>query len=308
MRITAKILAAAASAAMLCPAISMTAHADGSIEDVCNAIREIGFTEAYVQQFMNTYQTLPHDDEGMEVEGVYDTYANWAEYIEIYQKKITEKLSEALGIDPEAVKTADPSAYMPQFTAPATTAAQTTAPAAVQTDENGSTVSQTTAASAQQTTAVTDANAGGHTKEDEDAFVKMTLEEKKEFLSSLPEDQRTAYIAGLTPAERRSLLKQVGTEVQADIIKDFVDAGETLGMHVSVDKIENGQIDYSVRNGEGTLVDSSSLGNTVDDTGWDLTLPVLGSAGTILLSVGGLGWTALRANKRRDEVLHGEDK
>ena len=301
MRISAKILAAAASAAMLCPAISMTAHADGSIEDVCNAIREVGFTEAYVTQFMNNYQTLPHDDEGMENEdGFYDTYANWADYIVIYQNRITSRLSEELGIDPEAVKTADPSAYISQFTAPESAEAQTTAPVDAQTGENGSAVTQTTA--------VTDASAGTHSKEDEDAFVRMTLEEKKAFLSSLPEDQRAAYIAGLTPAERRSLLKQVGTDVQADIMKDFVDAGETLGMHVSVDKIENGQIEYTVRNKEGTLVDSSAIGNTVDDTGWDLTLPVLGSAGTILLSVGGLGWTALRANKRRDEILHGEDK
>jgi len=228
------------------------------------------------------------------------------------------------GIDPEEVKTADPSLYLEQMstTAATTTAAPVTTTKKTETtkpvtDENGQTVSQTTETTVETTIATTTSaaasttaatNGGGHSQEQESAFVKMTLEEKQAFIASLPVEQRAAYLAGLTPAERKSLLKQVGKDVQADILKDFVDAGETLGMHVSIDKVGDGQIDYSVRDGDGTLVDSSSIGNTVDDTGWDMTLPVVGSAGTIVLSIGGFGWTAYRANKRREEVLHGDEQ
>ncbi|MBR5372650.1 MAG: hypothetical protein IK130_10605 [Oscillospiraceae bacterium] len=310
MKIKARVLAATLSAAVICPAFAMNAHAEGTIEDVYDAIREIGFGEAYIQQFKNKFATIPHDENGMTVEGTYMEYADWADMIIVYQDKITQRLAMEFGIDPEAVKTADPSLYLepvPSTEVTTTTKlAETTKPV---TDENGEIVSQTTVSSAATTegtttTAVT--NGGGHSQEQENAFVKMSLEEKKKFISSLPEDQRAAYLAGLTPAERKSLLKQVGKDVQADILKDFVDAGETLGMHVSIDKVGEGQIDYSVRDSDGTLVDSSSFGSTVDDTGWNMTLPVVGSAGTILLSIGGFGWTAYRTNKRREEVLNDE--
>ena len=295
MKLYAKILAAAASAAMLFPVCAVPAHAEGTLEDVCDAIREIGYPEECVKAFMNKYETTPHDENGMTIRGEYWEYIDLAENIVIFRNRIDEELAAELGVDPKDVRTADPSAFLELLN----TTQVTTATSVTVTDENGQTVSETTA-----TTAMT--NGGTHSKEQETAFVSMTLEEKRAFISSLPEDQRAAYIAGLTPAERKSMLKQISKDAQAGILKEFVEAGESFGMHVSIDKIEEGKIDFSVRDSEGTLVDSSSFGNTIDDTGWDLTVPVLGSAGTILLSVGGLGWTAMRANKCRKEVLNGE--
>ncbi|MBR5372649.1 MAG: hypothetical protein IK130_10600 [Oscillospiraceae bacterium] len=311
MKRCVKMLAAAVSAVMLFPVCAVPAHAEGSIEDVCDAIREIGYPEECVKTFMNEYETRPHDENGMYVGEDYWEYIDLAENIIIFRDLIDGKLAAFMGVSPEAVKTADPSAFvslLPLLTNAAPAA--TTAPAAAVTDENGQTVSQTTVTTvsgseAPVTTAVT--NGGTHTKEQEAAFVNMTLEEKQAFISSLPEDQRAAYFAGLTPAERKSLLKQISKDAQADILKDFVEAGETFGMHVSIDKIGDGQIDFSVRDSDGTLIDSTSFGSKVDDTGWDMTLPVIGSAGTILLSIGGFGWTAYRANKRREEVLNGEN-
>ena len=88
---------------------------------------------------------------------------------------------------------------------------------------------------------------------------------------------------------------------QANVMQGFINAGEQLGMHVTVDDIggANG-ISYSVRNSDGTLIDSSTIGAGVDDTGWNLTVPFLAAAGAVVLSAGGIVWLALRSRKEND--------
>lgn len=311
MKKLAKILTAAASTALLCPVFAINAHAVGSVEDICNAIRNIGFDDSVVRSFMNHYETMPHDENGMTIKGKFYDYDYLAEMIEISQQKIDATIAMKYGLSIEDISGAMADTFIEDYfggstaTTAQTTAAQTTAPAAPVTDTNGNTVTQTTA-SAAATSAVTTTAAGSskHSKEQERAFLKMTAEERDAFLNNLPKDERAAYLANMTPQERKALMKQLSKDDQADIINEMVDAAEQIGFHVTVDKIDNGQLDYSVRDSEGTLVDSTSLNTSVDDTGWDMTIPVIGSAGTILLSVGGFGWTAHRANKRREEVLH----
>ena len=76
-------------------------------------------------------------------------------------------------------------------------------------------------------------------------------------------------------------------------------------MNITVDNISGEGIDYSVRDSEGNLVDASVIGTQVDDTGWNTTLPVLGSGCAILLSVGGMLYTGKKGFKREEDQANG---
>ena len=79
----------------------------------------------------------------------------------------------------------------------------------------------------------------------------------------------------------------------------YADQEKALALDSKVGS-RSGGIDYSVRNSSGTLIDVSSVGTSVDDTGWDTTLPVLGGSGMILAAVGGL--TLMTRKSRREEA------
>lgn len=135
----------------------------------------------------------------------------------------------------------------------------------------------------------------------EKPFADMTLEEKKAYVESLPESERAAFLAGLSPSERNSIIKQMSPDDQANIADGFIELGEQLGMHVSVDKLDENGINYSVRDSNGNLIDMSAVGTAVDNTGWNTTVPVLGAGAMIFGSVGGLTLLTRRSRKE-DEV------
>ena len=133
----------------------------------------------------------------------------------------------------------------------------------------------------------------------------MTLDEKKAYVNSLPEDERQAFLRSLSASERNSILKQLDTDSQAEIAQGFVDLSRQLGMNITVDSIGSGGIDYSVRDSDGTIIDVSSIGTQIDDTGWNTTLPVLGGGCAILFSVGGMLYTGKKGFKREEDQANG---
>ena len=281
--ITAAFLSAAAALAG-----SVTAHAEGSVEDVYDAMRRIGLPESMIQEAKNQFQTTQHDEEGMTINETYYPYDVWADMVELYEDDIWNEVGRQFGVSgeeireekrrQEAERPAETVSAQPEATAPA----DPNTPPAVTT--------QTTAAPSPVTVSV----------QTQIPFINMTMEEKRDYIGSLPEAERAPFIASLTTAERNSIIKQMDTSSQANIANGFIGLGEQLGMHISVDRIGSGGIDYSVRNSSGTLIDVSSVGTSVDDTGWDTTLPVLGGSGMILAAVGGL--TLMTRKSRREEA------
>ena len=258
--------------AAVCAACCLSLHsaAEGSVEDVYAAMRRIGMPETMIQNAKNRYETVPHDADGMEIEGQYYPYDVWAELVILQEDEIWEKVGQQFGVSgPEIRK-----------------AMQTTAPPASQSADPEPT----------KTEPVT-------YPEPEKPFINMTLEEKQAYVAALPEDQRAAFLASLSTSERNSIIKQMDTGSQADIANNFINLGEQLGMHISVDQLGENGISYSVRDGEGTLIDSTSVGAAVDDTGWDMTVPVIASGSAVLLAVGGLVWLGRRG--RKQEAFHG---
>lgn len=260
---------AAAAAVLLCGAALPFSVSASSVEDVYAAMRRIGLPESMIQEAKIQYQNTEHDENGMSVNGNYFTYDVWADMVEIYEDDIWNAVGAQFGISGEDIKNATTDTT-PQQTAPAETTSTTT-------------VAETPTEPVQT----------------EKAFINMTLEEKQAYVASLPESERAAFLANLSTSERNSIIKQMDMDSQATIANGFIELGKELGMNITVGKFDGDGISYSVRNSEGTLIDVSSVGTTVDDTGWDTTVPVLGSSAMILSAIGGL--TLFTRKQRKEE-------
>lgn len=261
---------AASAAVLLCGAAMPFSVSASSVEDVYAAMRRIGLPESMIQEAKIQYQNTEHDANGMSINGNYFTYDVWADMVEIYEDDIWNAVGAQFGISGEDIKNASTDTTAP----PQSTPADTT---------NTTTVSETTAAPV-----VT-----------EKPFINMTLDEKKAYIASLPESERASFLANLSTSERNSIIKQMDTDNQATIANGFIELGKELGMNITVDKLDGDGISYSVRNSDGTLIDVSSVGTSVDDTGWDTTVPVLGSSAMILSAIGGL--TLFTRKQRKEE-------
>ena len=268
-KIKAHIAASAAvCSALLCAAAMPFSAAANSVEDVYDAMRRIGLPESMVQEAKLQYQNTEHDDAGMSINGTYFTYDVWADMVQIYEDDIWNEVGKQFNVSGEDIKQA-----------------AATEPA------------QTTPAGSSETTAVSEKPAVS--VEPDKPFINMSLDEKKDYVASLPETERAGFIAGLSTAERNSVIKQMDTDSQANIASGFIELGEELGMHISVDELGSNGINYSVRNSEGTLIDVSTVGTSVDDTGWNTTVPVLCGSAMILSAIGGL--TLFARRQRREE-------
>lgn len=134
----------------------------------------------------------------------------------------------------------------------------------------------------------------------EKPFAHLTLAEQQAYVASLSEADREIFLSSLTPEQRKSILKQLSTGDKSAVMDILTEMGATLGAYVTVDGFEGNSINYSVRNGNGDLLDTSVLGSSVDDTGWDLTVPVLGASAAIVLALFGMAGN-LRAAAKREQ-------
>ncbi len=260
---------AASAAVLLCGAAMPFSVSASSVEDVYAAMRRIGLPESMIQEAKIQYQNTAHDANGMSINGNYFTYDVWADMVEIYEDDIWNAVGAQFGISGEDIKNATTDTT-PQQTAPAETTSTTT-------------VAETPTEPVQT----------------EKAFINMTLEEKQAYVASLPESERASFLANLSTSERNSIIKQMDTDSQATIANGFIELGKELGMNITLGKFDGDGISYSVRNSDGTLIDVSSVGTSVDDTGWDTTVPVLGSSAMILSAIGGL--TLFTRKQRKEE-------
>ena len=284
MKHTTKKLTAgisAAAAVLLCGAAMPFAASAESVEDVYEAMRRIGLPESMVQEAKIQYQNTEHDDEGMTINETYLTYDVWADMVELYEDDIRNEVGKQFGVSGDAIKKAaeEERSQQPAETLPA---------------------SESSAAPAETAPAKTEKPAVS--VEPPKPFVNMTLDEKKDYVASLPETERAGFIAGLSTSERNSVIKQMSKDSQANIASGFIQLGEQFGMHISVDQLDGSGINYSVRNGDGTLIDVSSVGTTVDDTGWNTTVPVLAGSAMILGAVGGLILLTRRQRKEEQDA------
>ena len=91
----------------------------------------------------------------------------------------------------------------------------------------------------------------------------------------------------MTNSERNSVVKQLSTTEITSILTPLVDFAKTLGYNISIDAITGSAIDMTIRDANGNIIDSSSVGAAVDAVGYDYTIPILSVIGAIIFSVTG---------------------
>ncbi|MBQ4345794.1 MAG: hypothetical protein IJC75_01525, partial [Oscillospiraceae bacterium] len=136
-------------------------------------------------------------------------------------------------------------------------------------------------------------------------FEQMTMDEKIEYLLSLPAEERKAFMENLSTDEKQSILAQMNLDNQAAVLDQLTQIMQGLGFHVSVDQMQQGQIDLSVRDPEGNIIDQSSMGVVVEDTGWNLTGWFALASVLVLASMGGIAYVMYRSGKDPEEEQNG---
>ena len=232
-------------------AMQWTASAT-TVSDVIAYAYEVGLPESTIQQCINQYSGGTYTSE--QCDAAIAALASWAEQRD-------SAIDDVLENDDTTSATAN---------------------------ADSDSVSETTTATAEESssaeTTITTVTTETPT---EDEFIDMSLEEKVSYVNSLSEDERTEFIENMSTDVRNSFLKQLDTDTQLEIVASLVDVGDALGVSFSVDDISDGSLAISARDADGNLVDVTTFGNTVEETGISYTKVILLGGGAILLAAVG---------------------
>ena len=292
------IILSAALIAML-PAVTgnISKVSAATKEDVIAAARAAGFPEVYVQQGINYLEAHPEYTSAQydymvsqlgEYSGKTDALID--QYLQMYPDLggVVPELPSApqepvqdfeFELEPEPAVPSepaqDPSASVPQGEKPAqenNKPAQENKPAENKPAENNKPSGGNTAGTVSDQTP-------------QKNYADMTPEEQKEYRESLSQ------------AEKNQILKDLPKDKQLEIINGLIDASAALGMNVTVDELSKDSINYSIRDDDGKIVDISSVGVIVNDTGIDYTALIIGAAAVILASSAGIAYMAVKQKK-----------
>lgn len=253
---------------------SMSAYAT-TVDDVARVAREYGYSEDIIQQGYNNYYADP------------DKYTS--DDFDFAIQQIIEAGGDVYTTAPQIPVTPPP------------TTTTTTAPSS---SDNGS-------GNNQQNNNGTD---GGITLQTSDGstftrisakdFIKMSYDEKMNYIRTFTPEQQQIIYDNLTAEERRSMLKQLPIEQKAEYVESMVDFAETFDINVSVEEISDDNISLAMRNEEGELIGMANAGILVEDTGYDRRGIFAVSAGLIAFA-GLLTSLAYRYLKRNGEENEG---
>jgi len=138
--------------------------------------------------------------------------------------------------------------------------------------------------SAADSTAPTEKTESVGTKE----FVNMTLEEKIAYVNSLSAEDKDKFLKNLSPEERKSIIKQMSLSDKAEMMQGYIDFAEQMGMNMTVDNLSNENISVTIRDKEGVIIDKSSVGITIDETGISYTGLFVAATAGVVLALSGL--------------------
>lgn len=224
-----------------------------TVDECAEVARSYGVSESAIQSAYNAYYANPDKYTSEDFDVIIDT-------LHLYGTDSDAAIKAYFGItdNPDTPETPE--------TPETPTQPATTAPA----DNNNS--------SSAETTTVT---------EKDTSFADMDINQKADYINSLPESERSSFIENLSTEERNSIIKQLPIDDKTELLSRFAEAGKQMGLNMTVDEITNDSVSLSVRNDEGVLVDQSSMGVIVEDTGYDYRMIfALVSAGIIASSAG----------------------
>lgn len=119
-------------------------------------------------------------------------------------------------------------------------------------------------------------------------FEEMSIDEKQEYITSIPSDQKQEYLDVMTNEEKNQLLKKLDTSEQVEVIAGMLGFGDPFGYNFSIEDVSDGSVMISARDEDNNLVGVTVLGDSVEKTGKTYPVPILAASGTVLLSAIGI--------------------
>lgn len=253
-----------------------------TVEDVIEVARHYGYSEDLIQQGFNKYYENPElytsDDFDLAIE------------------KLHEAGHSLITVGPQITVTTQP-----QTTANITT---TVSSPSSQGAVGGTTTTISTGGGASDTqTVVTITMKDGttFTRISRKEFIKLSYDEKMNYLRTFTPDQQQAIIDDLSPEEYRSLLKQAPTDTKVDVVDNLSQAMGTMGVSVSINEISDEKLALDLRNENGELIGVANAGVIVEDTGYDRSL-IVKTAAVLFAAAAGVLALVLRKFSSKEKI------
>lgn len=100
-------------------------------------------------------------------------------------------------------------------------------------------------------------------------FIAMSYDDKMAYVHSFTTEQQQAIIDDLSPEEYRAIIKQSPAEQKLKVVEKLSEAAGQMGLNITVDEITDDSLTVAMRNDKGELLNVSTAGVAVDDTGYD---------------------------------------
>lgn len=117
-------------------------------------------------------------------------------------------------------------------------------------------------------------------------FIALSYEDKMKYISSFTPEQQQAIINSLSPEEYQSILKQSPVDQKAQIVDKLSDAVEEMGLNINVDDISDDSLTISIINKDGELVNRTTAGDTVENTGYNRSMLFATAGGLLAAALG----------------------
>ena len=263
--------------------ISLSASAY-TADDVAAKARQAGWPETLIQMGYNEWSSGEYTQDKLDT-----AY----EKVQEYNAQTKDLICNYLGVDPDEVP--DPEEK-----------GNSTASDVQQATENSNAENQNTSATEENSPSapssletVTKKDGTTEPRIESSDFIKMTFDEKIDYVNQLDDSSKNDFVASLSKEEKNSMLKQMPMEDKMALMESYIDTADSMGLNVSVDSLTEENISLTVRNGEGRIVDKAAIGIVVDETGISHTKPLLLSLCGILVAV--LGFVGLYHYVRKTE-------
>ena len=267
-----KIIAAIAVGAV-CFSVSNVTTFAATVDEVAEAARAYGLSEEDIQVGYNEYYAHP-------------------------EKYPPEKLDEVIVKLRESGNTIVSTVpYNPDYTP--VTSTVSAEPVTEAHNETDSTTIVTSEPAVANLITLTDANGTEFTRVSAEDFINMSYEQKMAYLGSFPQDRQQIIINHLSPAEYKSLIKQSPADKKMEIIHSLSGAADEMGLSLTVDEVSDSSLTISMRNDEGTLVNVSSAGASVEDTGYDRRGLFASAAAAVIAAIAGLVFLTRRCFNKK---------
>lgn len=238
-----------------------------TIEDVIEVARSYGYPEEMIQQGYNKYYEDP------------ELYTS--EDFELAIQKLHEAGHSLITVGPQVSVTTQPQTTTQVTTAVSSPSSQSAAGGTTTAVSTGGGVSVS-----QNDVTITMKDGTTFTRISRKDFIKLSYDEKMNYLRTFTPAQQQAIIDDLSPEEYRSLLKQAPSDIKVDVVDNLSQAMGTMGVSVAINEITDDKLALELRNENGELIGVANAGIIVEDTGYDRSLLVKTSAALFAAAAG----------------------